>query len=535
MKTLLITALLLTLACGPPEPLDRLTDGGPRPSGDAALQDAQLVADVPSDAAAQVDAAPDAGRRDALFPDLGRREAGPPDVQGRDAGRPEAGRSEAGAPEAGLAEAGVPEAGLVDSGLADSGLADSGLADAGRTDSGPSFGCGDYPNCRSRANWHAGLRQHHMQDTQGCSFGLVPPSAQDWADGRARALNLATRLGGAVSIAHLLGDLNRQGRSSITNQSATRLRNHQWQGWIWNTGDNAVGYWYPQGITGSSDSVGSGLIMGRRLQLISWYHKTEARPTKGVRVSLADLTNMRDVDYRHMMLVIPYGDDDLVNFRPLHKSLTNNDALHAGGIVWYGDYLYVADTANGFRVFDMSLIARVSNTDDTSNFGRDGEVTHAFGYRYIVPQIARYDAPENACDFSFSFVSLDRGSNPPALLTGEYKSDSIQGRLVNYLLDAQTHKLQVRGGEIRGQEAKMGAQTKMQGAARWQNNYYISSSSQAGSFGRLYRTRSGRESSISAWVYGAEDLYYERTTGVIWTAAEHPDFRDVVGIPLLVP
>ena len=107
--------------------------------------------------------------------------------------------------------------------------------------------------------------------------------------------------------------------------------------------------------------------------------------------------------------------------------------------------------------------------------------------------------------------------------------------MVNYLLDAQTHKLQVRGGEIRGQDAKMGAQTKMQGAARWQNNYYISSSSQAGSFGRLYRTRSGRESSISAWVYGAEDLYYERTTGVIWTAAEYPDFRDVVGIPLLVP
>ena len=175
MKTLLITALLMAVACGPPAPLDRSTDGGPGPSGDASLQDVLSLADVPSDAAVQVDAAPDAGRRDALRPDRGRREAGAPDVPRRDAGRAEAGRAEAGAPEAGFAEAGVPEAGRVDSGLAD-----SGIPDAGPADSGPSFGCGDYPNCRSRANWHAGLREHHMQDTQGCSFGLVPPSAQDW-------------------------------------------------------------------------------------------------------------------------------------------------------------------------------------------------------------------------------------------------------------------------------------------------------------------------------------------------------------------
>ncbi|MDE0883418.1 MAG: hypothetical protein OSB21_12565, partial [Myxococcota bacterium] len=93
----------------------------------------------------------------------------------------------------------------------------------------------------------------------------------------------------------------------------------------------------------------------------------------------------------------------------------------------------------------------------------------------------------------------------------------------------------VRGGEVRGQQAKMAAQNRMQGAQRWQGNYYISSSSQWNQFGRLYRTRSGLESSISAWVYGAEDLYYERQTGIIWTTAEHPDFRDVVGIPLLVP
>ena len=68
-----------------------------------------------------------------------------------------------------------------------------------------------------------------------------------------------------------------------------------------------------------------------------------------------------------------------------------------------------------------------------------------------------------------------------------------------------------------------------------ENNHYLSSSSQYGAFGRLYRTRAGRKSSISAWVYGAEDLYYERGSGVVWTPAEHPSYRDVVGIPLLEP
>ena len=81
----------------------------------------------------------------------------------------------------------------------------------------------------------------------------------------------------------------------------------------------------------------------------------------------------------------------------------------------------------------------------------------------------------------------------------------------------------------------MSAQTRVQGALSYEGNYYISSSSQFTRFGRLYRTRPGRESAISAWVYGCEDLYYERRTGLIWTAAEFEDFRDVIGIPLPLP
>ena len=71
----------------------------------------------------------------------------------------------------------------------------------------------------------------------------------------------------------------------------------------------------------------------------------------------------------------------------------------------------------------------------------------------------------------------------------------------------------------------------MQGALALGEAIYISSSSQYNSFGRIYRTRVGQKSNITAWVRGAEDLYYERSTNRIWTAAEYPGARDVVSIP----
>lgn len=39
----------------------------------------------------------------------------------------------------------------------------------------------------------------------------------------------------------------------------------------------------------------------------------------------------------------------------------------------------------------------------------------------------------------------------------------------------------------------------------------------------------------SDWVYGCEDLYMERDSNRIWTAAEHPDARDTVSINRLEP
>lgn len=74
-------------------------------------------------------------------------------------------------------------------------------------------------------------------------------------------------------------------------------------------------------------------------------------------------------------------------------------------MVWYGNYLYVADTANGMRVFDLRKIMDLNPDDDTDKndptpdglesdvtdkkrVGRQNNVWYSFGYRYVMPQVA---------------------------------------------------------------------------------------------------------------------------------------------------
>ena len=295
----------------------------------------------------------------------------------------------------------------------------------------------------------------------------------------------------------------------------------------------ATADWYPQGMTGISDALAAVEPPARRWFVVSWYDHRDVLPTKGVRISLADFTDPANIGYRHLLLVIP----ERVNGRASFSAVTtaNGGPLHAGGIVWFGDLLYVADTTEGFRVFDLSHVIEVSHFDDRDRIGvSDGRVD-AHGYRYIVPQIARYRLAADGCPARFSFAGLDRSADPPLLVSGEYRSDDPGGRVVRWPLGADGW-LQQAGGEVVAQDAIVGAQTRMQGGLTWRGDVFLSSSSQAGRLGRLYRTRLGREeSTISAWVYGCEDLYYERHTDRIWTAAEHPGARDVVSIRRLAP
>jgi hypothetical protein len=75
------------------------------------------------------------------------------------------------------------------------------------------------------------------------------------------------------------------------------------------------------------------------------------------------------------MLVEPSADD---NFKEV--------PVHAGGIVWYGDALYVVDTDNGLRVFNVSNIWAVGAGDGVGKDATTGKYS-ANNYAYVLPQI----------------------------------------------------------------------------------------------------------------------------------------------------
>lgn len=366
--------------------------------------------------------------------------------------------------------------------------------------------------------------EHQLQRLEGCAFGLTLTVMQP----QARLDALALRGRGRVKLTALV--LNREGLEGVTAQTAERLKNHAYVGFRWNDGDMTTPDWYPQGITGEQDAHPVTSAQHPRRLIVSWYDRSAAE--RGVRISVVALNARGVPQYRHLLLVEPVGIGDAVSFKPARTG--SGASLHAGGIMWFGDKLYVADTTQGFRVFDLSQIIEVTHTDDLSRVGVVGARMDAHGYRYVVPQVARYQLERSSCPARFSFAGLDRSGSSPLLISGDYRADEPGGRLMRWPVDPATGWLKTDGdsGVVRAADAFVGAQTRMQGALSWGSTFYISASSQtSSSFGRLYRAKVGQTSHISAWVYGAEDLYHERSLGLIWTAAEHPGARDVVSIP----
>ena len=376
-----------------------------------------------------------------------------------------------------------------------------------------------------------GVAEHHLEAVPGCAFALQRTG--DVAAAQALADAIGDRANGVRSIDQVLQQLNRVTRPGITAAAADRLRNHDYLGVRWNNGDDGTEAWYPQGVTGSEDAWAAG--HRRRLLMVSWYdHDAGDGIEKGARISLVDLTDLNAARYRHLLLVVPRATAGGVSFDSLQTDA--GGSLHAGGIVWLHPWLYVADTSQGFRVFDLDRIIEVPDTDDSSRIGVSANRVDAHAYRYIVPQVARYQLAPGGCAARFSFVGLDRSAVPPVLVSGEYHRDDVEGRVIRWAVDPQTGwLLEDEPGVVRAVDAAVSGQTRLQGALTWQGDTYLSASSQTNGLGRLYRTRAGLESRISAWPRGCEDLYLERSTDYIWTATEYPDERDVVGIPRRAP
>jgi len=331
-------------------------------------------------------------------------------------------------------------------------------------------------------------------------------------------------------------------------------------GFTWDTGDRQVRYWVPQGVTTTADAYGNGLYPNggtNRVVMASWrYDTSEAQydannpptyvngvPTyasKGVRVSFVDYNTASAPMYRHVLLVEPVRTaSGAASYKPV--------AIHAGGLLWYGNLLYVVDTFKGLRVFDLESMLESDPADGTKcGLGPDGTTYSAFGYSFVLPQTYAYD---NAGTYlRYTTLGLDRSTVPDSLVVSEYSVSGVVDyssvsfigtgpgsptpKVVRWNLDYTTRLLKDPdpGGRVAAVQAVTISQGKIQGVASQGNTVYLSTSN-GQSPGSLRRYVSTSTTPVStAQAIGCEDLSFHSSTAswsyspdVIWTLTEYYD------------
>lgn len=371
------------------------------------------------------------------------------------------------------------------------------------------------------------------------------------------------------SVDQVMSAANRT-REALCNQPAWQaLRDRSGAdtiGFCWQSGDDETAQWYPQGLATTREASADGHFDGHQLVAASWYHKgvgvtspdgrcprdpevplASRQPVKGVRISLADWDADFANTYRHLLLVEPaVTSAGQATYRPLLTS--SGESLHAGGIAWYGTYLYVVDTSGGLRVFDFNRIYAVS-TGAADLVGRQSDGTyHAFDYAYVMPQVARIRPTAGGLRFSFATVDRGPAAAAKALVIAEYAEDdataATRSRLVRFPFGADARLL--TGADGRTVTATAAYQTgyrQMQGVAAYNGIYWFASSNGcrggtvASHFGTLrhWNSATGRTASYT-WAFGPEDLSYwhDPTDGVadyLWTQTEYLGHRAVVAVP----
>lgn len=296
----------------------------------------------------------------------------------------------------------------------------------------------------------------------------------------------------------------------------------------WDGPDFADTRWMPQGVSGTFDAFPSGLLGSKTLVAVSWYHKDK----QGSRVSFVDISRIladRFARYRHVLLVEPFIDPvtKRMNFKPV--------AVHAGGIAWLGNTLYVADSiAGGFRVFDLGHLFAVNALDP----GRVGYVPEtgrysAFGYKYILPQTGAYTLAPGSCYLRFSYVSVLRSLSgaAPCLVSGEW-SPGFTGKTVVWPTGgALPDQLRTNAqGVVKPVSAWFNQEKEVQGAVFVGGSLWLSAS--PGGNGYLRRVTVGSGVSSWKWVFGPEDLMYSPFSEVLVGASEFAGRRYVWGVRL---
>ena len=373
-----------------------------------------------------------------------------------------------------------------------------------------------------------------------------------------------------MSVENILKEANRFGNLSSTpdtcNPDATRNRKLTSASYCFDSSDsgkiNGNVEWMPQGITTVADARTDQEWNAVQPILISWYDKKPDKPTdtdadkiKGTRITFFDSNTAK---YQHVLLVYPLiNSAGNASYMSLRTTQTENyDSLHAGGIAWYGTYLYVADTAKGFRVFDMNYIFDLSeadngDTNDKYRIGLENGKYYAHGYRYVMPQVAAWSSviardPNKTCTAdagspTFSFTAIDR-STSAHLITGEFCADDIangdinkSGRVFRWPIDSNTGQPKLTDDIWQANAIYRLPISNIQGAVSYKNIWYLSRS-QGLSNGILYVTKPISSNNGTLEIdtahyaaVGPEDLSHwpktDGSPGGLWTVTEHAGRR----------
>ncbi|MFF3740751.1 hypothetical protein [Streptomyces sp. NPDC002566] len=355
-----------------------------------------------------------------------------------------------------------------------------------------------------------------------------------------------------VDAATVLADTNRNAQR-LTSAPGT-VEAFQ-AGFAWESGDNGVDYWVPQGITTSADAYGNGLYPANgnnKALIVSWYFQTntdtdpepEYPLDKGIRLSFVDYSNAAAPTYRHVLLVEPVrSGSGAYSFNPVQR--------HAGGILWYGDLLYVVDTYKGLRVFDLRNFFKVDTAEaDVCGLHTDGKY-YGYGYQYVLPQSHAYD---NAGTYlRYSAIGLDRASSPDSFVISEYSEAGIVDydekgyigtgkgsvtapKVVRWNLDYTTRQ----PSSLTASEAVSISQKSIQGVVSRNSKHYLSVSDGRTRKGALRTFTSGANTATTVCdlAIGCEDLSFHSSSAsgwafpesVIWNLSEYDGTRYVYAV-----
>lgn len=314
---------------------------------------------------------------------------------------------------------------------------------------------------------------------------------------------LTDRYGRRAGLGAVLGDLNRQAeRTTVPGRSV------DW-GFRWNDSDQASERWWPRGITSSGEATDDGRVGGRQLLVAGWSSRQVDGEDHGSRLSVVDAESLA---YRHVLLAVAgesFGE-------PVLKPLV----VRAGGLAWFGEWLYVAGTRRGLFGCRLDDIIEVQPGPDS------------FGHRYVLPVRRAYVShpPQGVEKLRYSFCSVARGTawGPAQLLAGEYGLDGETCRLVRFALDPTTGELRGAPGGHQPEDLDDRGICQTQGAAVVDGTWYLTTEHGRRRAGQLHVGEPGAfRSARKAMPPGPQDLTYDATTDRLWSLSEYPGRRFV--------